>query len=234
MMLMTVLLIASLEAPHAEPKGNYNLLKHLQSLYLLASGDASDGRPPDMSRVGGGGRNPCLDVPIALVPGEDTISIGDDTCQTISLADIAMTYEIEPTVWVYIPEYIDTDLTAKLTLIQNRRALEQWTLVLPDSSGVICLQLPYQLEIEQLYEWEFAVQLTSSPADNPKVGGLIQYTEEEGNYWADNLTDLAQQRIEQPEEQDLISEWNQLLVQQGLGAISQAPLMNSCLPLEAM
>lgn len=192
--------------------------------------DAEDGRPPGLSRVGGGGRNPCLSTPIALTPGEDTVTIQDDACIAVSPTDIAITSILTPTIWVYVPSYTNTE-TATLTLIKERRALSQWDISLPKSSGVMCFQLPYAMETGQLYEWRFSINLTESPAENPKVGGLIQHTTQDGNYWTDQLTSLGLQRMATPSEPALAEQWEQVLVQQGLGDLSQVTLQNSCFSL---
>lgn len=229
MELLSVLLLGHLGQVGVVPTRRHPFWDSSQPLHLQANRNDDDGRPPARSRVGGGGRNPCLDVPIALVPGSDAIALTAEACQPASPADVALTQESTPTIWVYVPEYANSELIAELTLIQDSRALEQWTIDLPSSAGVICLRLPTKLEAEQLYEWQLAVQLTTSPADNPKVGGLLQYTEDDGEYWADALTTLGQQRLERPEEFGLAGVWEQLLAQQGLGAMSAAPLSSSCL-----
>lgn len=234
MRLISFAFVAGLVLFSADPGqvSNNTFYNKFLMLYTQADSDAGDGRPP--SRVGGGGRNPCLGVPIAMVPGEDMISIEGDACQPRSPAAVAMTNNIEPTLWVYLPpSYSDPNLTAELTLIQNHRAIAQWPVRLPDLSGVICFQLPYELSTDQLYEWQFVVQLTDSPSDNPKVGGLIQHTIEIGDYWADKLTDLGQQRINQPQRSSLANEWSQLLSQEGLADIGQVALPNSCLVLDS-
>lgn len=233
MKLMGLVLFTSLSLLPAEPTIRHDFLGPWRPNNLLASdNNGDDGRPPRPSRVPGGGRNPCLDMLVALVPGIDTIALDEENCQPTSLASIAMTREANPTLWVYVPESDDVNLTAEVTLIQNQRAVAQWLATVPESSGVTCLQLPYELETETLYEWRLALRLTDSPADNPKVGGLIQYVNQTDSYWSDDLTMVGQQLMAQPEEGSLNDAWKQLLAEQGLEAISQIPIVDNCLALE--
>ncbi|NEP20158.1 MAG: DUF928 domain-containing protein, partial [Leptolyngbya sp. SIO4C1] len=203
-----------------------------QSLWPGRSDDADLGRPP--SRRGGGGRtenaggtmdiDPCLRSLIALEPGETVIATqataDGDICPT-SVADVAFTAEAQPFIWVYFPEYGDYDesgLPIEIALLDDQRPVERWQITLLDPAGVMCFQVPYELETNNIYAWSLEAQLTDSPAANPTVGGLLEYRPTVEDSWKDQLTAVGKQLITSPAATQQ-AQWQSLLQTQGLAAI---------------
>lgn len=211
--------------------------------------DSDLGRPT--GRTGGAGRTgsdtsdrSCFNQLIAVVPGKDGAELheGED-CNgpdsILNAAALAYTSTDLSPVWVYVPDrYTDSTLTAELTLIDNQREVERWDVPLPASAGVICLSLPYQLEPNNVYRWRFHVNMSlENMSENPRVSGLIAYSPEQNVYWYDDMARLGtmQHTMEQNavESAELFSAgnmeaWEQLLDENGLGAIASAPIIHAC------
>ena len=206
------------------------------------SGEDNDlGQPP--SRSGGGGRNatllaqPCPNPVIALVPGDGVVRLYEEeecldeaAVSPSAQATLAHTSKSMPSVWVYIPEvYADPEQMAELVLIDNQRRVERWEVVLPSTEGIVCIPLSYPLEADNVYQWRFEVKVNGQrPSENPRVGGLIQQTQQAEAYWHDELTQLGHQHWSAPEDTAIATQWTQQLEQQGLGAIATIPILRSC------
>lgn len=209
------------------------------------SDDADLGRP--ISRRGGGGRtensggatanNPCLRSLIALEPGDAAITtqstVDGDICPT-SYVDVALTAEAQPFIWVYFPEYSEypeLGLPVEIVILDNLRPIEKWEIALPDVSGIMCFQLPYELETNNVYGWSLETKLTPSSAANPTVGGLLEYRPAATDTWKDRLTTAGKQLIADSTAAQQ-SEWQSLLQDQGLETIAAFLPSRDCLNLE--
>ena len=200
--------------------------------------DTDLGQP--ISRTGGGGRTsttmglsdtPCLNQLIALEPGQDDVksqsTAQGESCSQISRVEVAFTRQASPFLWIYMPDYSEEELVSELTLIDNQRRVETWEIPVPESAGVICFQLPQALESNNVYAWNLNVLLTDSLAQNPTVGGLVEYIQTSESFWKDALTTTGQQILENPTP-EAEAQWGELLRSEGLGVIATVLPEQSC------
>ncbi|NJN85461.1 MAG: DUF928 domain-containing protein, partial [Leptolyngbyaceae cyanobacterium SL_7_1] len=106
---------------------------------------------------------------------------------------------------------------------------------------------PPPLALDRPYRWEFSLGLTPSPAQNPRVDGMIKRISLEPTVvaqlnaatplqqaavyanqgiWQDALTILAHQR-QLAADASLVA-WTELLASVGLGAIAPTPMLHCC------
>ena len=194
--------------------------------------DSDLGRPT--SRRGGQGRNPsdCVAYPVALVPGNGEINIQTEICAEQPIPDSS--YAATPayiateqaTLWVYVPAYNNPQpLTAKVNLIDNWREKGRWEIPIQSTAGILCFTVPYTLQADNTYAWEFEILLSpNDAAANPKVSGFITYTQQAEEYWYDALKTAIQQRQQTGSDQMLTT----MLEPHGLASLATETLPESC------
>lgn len=143
---------------------------------------------------GGGGRGNCPSLAsigkdiqlIALIPEAniseskpDFSSLG--TKKSSSKVVWSDTLKHRPSLWFYTPyKYEERTQVkfAKLALIdENKRLVTRppFLFQLPKESGIVQVQIPINLEINQPYKWFFSVVCDENkPSRNPSVSGWIQ------------------------------------------------------------
>lgn len=197
------------------------------------------GRPT--TRTPGGTRDRCAQKLVALVPSPDAMPLSLDKCLEESVSDRALALTETPTLWFYIPQRSKPGGIAELVVLQAHREVYTQQVILPASPGIFGVQLQQPLKANQLYGWSFTIlEQPQSPSQNPTVEGLIRYTTPslavaqmfqgpnrlqqyaQKGIWHDTLTDLAQQRCQQPTSQGLQS----FLGSAGLDAIATSPILN--------
>ncbi len=209
----------------------------------------TDYRPP--GRVSGGDRgNQCLELLVALVPGSDNVSL-DDSCNSDSISELALTSLEQPILWFYIPEAYASTARGTLYVMDHDGQTEFEQIVqLSGQSGIVGIQLGRPLEVGQTYRWLFEIRASARRSENPFVEGLIQQelpsnelasqldTASEleqaqlylnAGLWHDALTQLLQIQqtgINTPEWQSI---WMSTLESEGLGALSEMPITDCCI-----
>jgi len=213
---------------------------------------SSDGRPRQGQRTAGGSRDSCLEQIIAIVPGKGDIQLAPEDCATESVAFVTQTLEDFPTLWFYLPQLSQSNLSAELVLLDERRQfLHKQVIPLTDFAGIASFRLNYALEPGKQYQWIFSVAINpESPSENPTVQGFIERTELkatrtsqqesvtasrdlvlfqiENQLWHEALATLAQLRHQNPEDTDIAADWGDLLGSIGLSAIADVPLLDCC------
>ncbi|NES82627.1 MAG: DUF928 domain-containing protein [Moorea sp. SIO2B7] len=213
------------------------------------------GRP--RNRSSGGGRNPCLEQLIALVPGSGEVEIQEGTCDTALESFLALTLDDRPTFFFYVPQESKSGLDAEFVLLDdNRKFIDKWEISLSGKPGVVSFQIPQPLkETGKEYQWLFSLLIhPRNPADNPTVEGMVKVVELDSDLdsklstiteprerivfyanhhiWHDALTSLANLNCKNNGDSTLVTDghndWYNLLNSVGLGAIAQTPLVDYC------
>jgi hypothetical protein len=154
-----------------------------------------------------------------------------------------------PKIWFYVPFASASDVSAKIILRDKRGKLvaESKNVPLPNSAGIMSLQLPVTLKKNELYNWFLSVSCgkpkNSGKPDVLNVDGWVRWIEpgidvdkdlkkidsiekkvgiylREG-YWHDALTLLAEQRDKQPQAKAL---WTRLLKSEDLEKFTAKPI----------
>jgi Domain of Unknown Function (DUF928) len=163
--------------------------------------------------------------------------------------NIGFTLTEHPTVFVYIPQ---TNARKAFFSVQDQdnNNVYQTDINLPSQSGVMQLKLPPNapgLKTNKNYKWSLVMICTADlEPDSPFVSGWIRRVEYKTNIrnnnktitldsvsklaekgiWYDTLANLAQLRMNQPNNQLLAASWQELLDSVGLNAIANEPLVN--------
>jgi Domain of Unknown Function (DUF928) len=164
---------------------------------------------------------------------------------------VGFTLTEHPTVFIYIPQ---TTASKALFSIQEEGSnshVYQTDVILPKKPGVMQVKLPSDipgLKTNKTYKWSLVMICTADlEPDSPFVNGWIRRVEPkkdiknnndkiisldsvsklaERGIWYDTLSVLAQLRMKQPNNQTLISSWQDLLNSAGLKEIANQPLVN--------
>ncbi|WP_445245976.1 DUF928 domain-containing protein [Microcoleus sp. OTE_8_concoct_300] len=137
-----------------------------------------------------------------------------------------------PTFWFYNPYTIP----AEFILMDERRNEVYRTTVSFTEEGIISIQLPQNMTLNdgRRYRWTFSVICNpNSRVDDILVSGEVKLqlpnsemqrqlattTEERdrlliyaaNGYWFDTLTTLGKQRLKEPDNHELLADWNELL-----------------------
>jgi hypothetical protein len=171
-------------------------------------------------------------------------------CDTAALA---LSLTSSPTLWFYIPQQSRPDTVGQLTVLDESEqpiATEQVTL--STEAGVVGVALSQPLRPDRPYHWVFSILINPRrPSQNPTVEGVIQWTEpntaianqlnqarsplekvaiyRQHQIWQDALTELIALRQNQPDDANVNEIWNDLLEEQGLEAIANAPISDCCI-----
>ncbi|MEP1078856.1 DUF928 domain-containing protein [Leptolyngbya sp. PL-A3] len=210
----------------------------------------NEGRPP--SRTSAGSRNACLDLLIALVPGQQEVSMDESGCSARSDAAMALTISEQPTLWFYLPEFAREGAIAELVLLNE--ALQPTFIqpvTLENTTGIIGVLLEQPLEVGHVYHWVFSVESNTSHSSEPLVvGGFIKRIEPDDTLttalssdtldqerlvlyanhgiWHDALTLIVNLRRANQNDLTLRRQWSSFLDSVGLEAIANAPLSTCC------
>ncbi|BAY26689.1 hypothetical protein NIES2100_65050 [Calothrix sp. NIES-2100] len=168
----------------------------------------------------------------------------------IPATNIGFTVAEHPTILVYIPT--TTAKTGFFTLqTEDSKYSYQTTLSLPEKPGVMEVKIPTSvpaLKTGKNYKWSLVIICTEElEPDSPWVSGWIRRVEPnssltsqlnkpvsldlisqlaETGIWYDSLSNLAQLRRSQPNNQALTEAWEALLKSVNLSAIANEPLIN--------
>lgn len=203
-----------------------------------SNSDSEKDRP--VTRTPGGGRDNCpaVAVPLtALIPDRNPV----------------LTVAENPTFWFYIPYQSNTVFSGEFVL-QNASGDDLYRLPfsLQETPGIVKLQPPSPppkgLEINQSYHWFVKISCNAKKSHYVFIEGWVkriqasptlqsqlaadkqrQYAAYAANgIWYDALTNLAELRLSDPENQAFQADWAELLKDVGLESISQKPLVKCC------
>ena len=140
-------------------------------------GQGNQGRPTHRTSGGGHRRDDCLEL-IALVPGEGEIELYDGECDPnskgLSQSFSAHTVEEFPSLWFYIPEFLEFEtMEVELAIVdEQRKLLSKQRILLYQDFGVIEVPLTYPLQPNKEYRWIFSLLMNpESRSENPQVEG---------------------------------------------------------------
>lgn len=164
----------------------------------------------------------------------------------IPQSGVGLTVEPHPTLMVYVPTTTATH--AHLTLRDaDTRGLYQSRIKIPQTGGVLQIQLPAdspELAVDETYGWSLALLCQPTQTDMPIASGQIRRVELSDDVqepssllaqasiygqfgvWHDMLATLATLRQSQPDDQELVASWVQVLQAENLGAIANTPFLN--------
>ncbi|MDJ0734170.1 MAG: DUF928 domain-containing protein [Nostocaceae cyanobacterium] len=151
-----------------------------------------------------------------------------------------------PTILVYLPESGAKEAIFSLK-DDAGNTLHQMTLPVSGKAGVVSIQVPTTLKVEQNYQWFLALKLDEelSPRTpyvdgwiqriqpNPEVAkamqekDLLKQAEAFGKHgvWYDCVATLAKLQAEEPNNKSLNQHWSELLASVGLKDIDQVPVI---------
>lgn len=215
----------------------------------------STGIPSGRQR-GAAGRGNCLnvDVPLtALVPAVQK-PMGDGQTDLMMTNIWGLTAKSHPTLLFYIP-YANASAQAGEFVLQDEEDndIYRTMIALPPTPSVVKISLAAMsapLEIGEMYRWYFKVRCTpnmSAPifvegwmeriALEPKISDRLAAATPlqkidiyaENGIWYDTVADLAQMRVQNPANQELEADWQQLLQSVGLADIQSEPVVTATL-----
>jgi Domain of Unknown Function (DUF928) len=196
------------------------------------------GRPGRTAAGGHRGQCPKVAIPLtAIVPLTEATTIAP-----------------RPTFWFYSP-YTDITWPAKFTIQSKGDPItEPISVRLPTKPGIIRVSLPdtVTLEVNQPYEWFFAIDCNPGQTDQPpiEVEGTVRRVnltatqlakmtknprQQVGFYtanglWLDAVTTLSELRLAAPQDATLTAEWQTLLRSLDLEQFAQTPVVASTTP----
>jgi len=167
---------------------------------------------------------------------------GQNESGTTSETVLGLTVDEHPTFWFYVPYWLTSECYAEFVL-EDESGTEVYKTTLTDSQdshGVVGIKLPAtepKLKMGQWYQWKLSFYL--GVADTINVNGWVQRVEmeektsqkgvsfyEQTGIWHDPLTKLANSRLQDPEDEELKTEWEKLLKAVNLEAIAQEPILD--------
>lgn len=148
-----------------------------------------------------------------------------------------------PIFWFYIPYAADEIHSIEFSLHDRNEmdTLYRTSVQLTQTPGIIGISLPqnakYVLKINESYHWYFTVKCRTeetSEEDDIVLDGWVTRVERGSNsvIWYDELTNLAQRYLSDPENSELKKAWEDLLKSVGLEKMAQEPVVSSVGNLE--
>lgn len=205
------------------------------------------GRPPN--RGSGGGRAPCDEQLVTLVPGESAFSDAEE-CEE-SVASPAFTVNEYSRLWLYVPGNYDSGTELRLQLLVDMQPVSEQTFLLSAEAGLISVPLDYPLVMGQSYTWRAEVMVFTGRgrARNPWAGGLIERKPMEqsvmdaiaslppmvrvqrylaADLWYGALNELAALRMAEPDNAVVVAAWHDFLTDAGLQIMADQPFLECC------
>lgn len=143
-----------------------------------------------------------------------------------------------PIFWFYIPYGADEIHSIKFSLHDRDETttLYRTSIQLAQTPGVIGISLPQisesALKVNESYHWYFTVKCRTeetSEEDDIVLDGWVTRVERGSNsvIWYDELTNLAQRYLSEPESSEAKRAWVELLKSVGLEEMAQEPVVSS-------
>lgn len=229
---------------------------HSEGIQISMAFEPPPGEGMPSRTAGGGSRGQTLAVMqgmtatpplMALVPAFYTQPNGTET----NIKGLTLT--ATPTFFFYVPQIPAKEAAFSLK-DENNNDIYQTRLAIPNQPGIVSITLPKdtpELKIGQTYRWSFGVIYNDEKTEEPKVvfvSGEVKRTEPdaalkaklqqaeplkkaeiyaENGIWFESLATLAQLRQNQPTNETLTKQWNDLLQSVGLEAVANQPFVNT-------
>lgn len=207
------------------------------------------GRPGGRRR-GGGSRGGCqADIPLTAIAYAESYPVEELGITRTEETVGGLTTQATPKLWFYLPEPLTDDTTAELVvkgaldqvLYQGQVAGET------DRSGIIGIPVAVSLETGMDYRWFFT--LNCDGGDSSTVSGWLEHRSPNANqirtlneanphnraalyanygFLPDALSELAMQRIANPEDDTAATAWIDFLSALDLSDLTAAPLLECC------
>ncbi len=212
------------------------------------NGSPNPGRPGGRRR-GGGTRGSCqAGIPLtAIAPAQSTQEQVLGVTQVVETVG-ALTTQIQPTLWFYIPGNVGEVATEFVIKDSSDRVLYEGQLAgQTASSGVIGVPLPIEMAPNNAYHWFLTVDCDETErvvvdgwVERQGVGPdasrtLTQATARNraalyANYgfWQDALSELAQLRRENVEDEAIAQDWRRLMEALALPELAEAAVLSCC------
>ncbi len=206
------------------------------------------GRPGGRRR-GGGSRGSCQEgLPLSAIAYADTqiftelgITYTDELVGTL-------TTSAQPSLWFYLPQPLTNLPTEFILKDSNNQLLYQGRLTGDaDSNGIVAAPLPIALSPDVPYQWYLTIDCDE--AERTTVNGWIERRLPSASlandlseasapnraalyanagFIQDALTELAQLRNLQPENQTIAQEWEDFLIALDLPELVRVPVLDCC------
>ncbi|MBE9209990.1 DUF928 domain-containing protein [Nostoc sp. LEGE 06077] len=204
--------------------------------------------PPPGGRVlGGAKRGSCPQVQ------QDLTALVPFTQESPSVTNVwSLTTSAHPTFWFYVPYSQNVNLPAMFVLQdQQSKDLYKQPIALPTHPGIMSISLPSNtpgLAVNQQYRWFLTVSCDKQEQSPPiYVEGVVkrvnlsrEITQKlqtatplqqfaiyaRNGIWHEAITTLAQLRKENPQDQALKTQWQDLLANIRLGDVATEPILS--------
>lgn len=147
-----------------------------------------------------------------------------------------LTTSEHPVFWFYIP-YAPQDVHSIEFSLHDREektTIYRTSLQLTKTPGIIGISLPpiseHSLKLNQSYHWYFSVNCKpkQNTAENDIIlDGWVTRVEQNSNLWYDELTNLANRYLSEPQNPQVKNAWVEMLRSVGLEEIAQVPLVRA-------
>lgn len=200
--------------------------------------------PPNRTRSGGS------------LGDQAVCKAGDRSLQAlVPVENPVLTTRSHPTFWFYLPygaEQVAAGEFSVLVGLNETTRLYRAPITLPDQPGLISITLPdlpeYALQPDTFYHWYFRLTCansTTAPAANPatvQVDGWVQRVpltldrqrqldSADPALWYDVLDQLAQQRLSDPQNSALETQWRELLTAIDAADLAAEPIVGPAPPV---
>ncbi|MEM7062166.1 MAG: DUF928 domain-containing protein [Cyanobacteria bacterium P01_B01_bin.77] len=213
--------------------------------------DGFTGRGSPSRRSSGGSRGDCSGLLVALVPGDEALAVSEAGCNLPSSSEPALTTAAMPILWFHVPGQ-SAPIEGELALLDDAQlALSIQTITLPQTGGIVGIQVDTELAVDQTYNWVFSLLANPrTPADNPRVAGTLQRinpsldvlreidiaesSQQQAEIWLSQgvwhnaLTTVATLKQSGNNPTAAEQNWQEFLSSAGLDAIADAPIQNCC------
>lgn len=227
----------------AQSTSNNSEIRFIPRTVQASPSGGTRGNPPTSG--GTGSRGDCLAKSLPLV-------------RLVGFNNLEFTVSDRPTFWVYLP-YTSTEGTSgEFSLQDGDVDIYRTSFTLPKTPGIVSITLPSSvkpLEIGKKYRWYFNVNCSSEQTANQAttpafVTGRVQKIAlnseiesqlkaattleriaiyAKNGIWYDTINELALLRLQEPQNQEAVKVWNQLLKSEfvGLGEIVAQPIIGN-------
>lgn len=196
----------------------------------------SPGKPAPSQSVGGASRGECFSENRTI-----------DYKSLLPKQEVGLTIAERPTLFVYVPQTSAEQVLLTIRNGEDNSIHYRTYLPLTVNGGVVSITIPEDspaLELEKDYIWSLQIVCHEDDPAHPETIGWIRRVTIENTsvsptepaslekvselayegIWYDALSNLASLRQAQPEDQVLISDWQELLTSAGLDDLATQPL----------
>ncbi len=190
--------------------------------------------PPNRTRSGGS------------LGDEAVCTAGDQSVRAlIPVENPVLTTAAHPTFLFYVPygsEQVQYGEFSVLVGVNEMQRLYRTRFMLPAQPGIVSIQLPespdYQLKEDTFYHWYFKLACAGHTTPNIQVDGWVQRValtpdrqrqidSASPEVWYDALAQVAEQRLTDPQNPALMTQWQNLLTTINATELIEMPIVGS-------